>query len=153
VLRAACGDWTIQTACAPASGDEPAAETRPTMGGLLLWKDKENYLCLVRGVTGKREILFSGCVGNQEVLIGRGRLSLQVSGRVFLRLERSGDRVNALCGADGEQWFTVGHVTFPVEGPVQVGVHAIGNIDRTIYHGAYPDGTAIRFESFQLWAT
>jgi hypothetical protein len=28
---------------------------------------------------------------------------------------------------------------------------AIGNIDRTIYRGAYPDGTAIRFESFMLW--
>jgi LuxR family maltose regulon positive regulatory protein len=27
-------------------------------------------------------------------------------------------------------------------------VHAIGHIDRTVYLGAYPDGTAIRFESF-----
>jgi hypothetical protein len=33
----------------------------------------------------------------------------------------------------------------------QVGVHAIGMIDRTIYHGAYPDGTAIRFASFDVW--
>jgi hypothetical protein len=30
-------------------------------------------------------------------------------------------------------------------------VHAIGNIDRTIYPGAYPEGTAIRFEAFQAW--
>jgi hypothetical protein len=30
-------------------------------------------------------------------------------------------------------------------------VHAIGWIDRTIYHGAYPEGTVIRFESFDLW--
>jgi hypothetical protein len=35
---------------------------------------------------------------------------------------------------------------------VQVGVHAIGMIDRTIYHGAYPDGTAIRFTSFKVAA-
>jgi hypothetical protein len=28
---------------------------------------------------------------------------------------------------------------------------AIGHIDRAIYHGAYSDGTAIRFEVFQLW--
>jgi regulation of enolase protein 1 (concanavalin A-like superfamily) len=75
----------------------------------------------------------------------------KLSGRVFLRLERVGDRVNALCSADGETWFTVGHVPFPVEDPLQVGLHAIGNIDRTIYRGAYPDGTAIRFESCQLW--
>jgi regulation of enolase protein 1 (concanavalin A-like superfamily) len=75
------------------------------------------------------------------------------SGQVFLRLERVGDRVNALCSADGENWFTVGHVVFSVEDPLQVGLHAIGNIDRAVYRGAYPDGTAIRFESFQLWAT
>jgi hypothetical protein len=50
-----------------------------------------------------------------------------------------------------ESWLTVGPVEFPVEDPVQVGLHAIGNIDRTIYPGAYPDGTAIRFESFELW--
>jgi hypothetical protein len=45
----------------------------------------------------------------------------------------------------------VGDVEFPVESPLQVGLHAIGNIDRTVYHGAYPDGTAIRFESFTIW--
>jgi hypothetical protein len=59
--------------------------------------------------------------------------------------------VNALCSADGEAWFTVGGVAFPVEDPVEIGLHAIGNIDRTIYHGAYPEGTAIRFEAFEVW--
>jgi hypothetical protein len=94
------------------------------------------------------------------VLIGRGQIPIdksadqqmgKPSGRVFLHLERAVDRVNALCSADGVSWFTVGHVAFPAEDPLQVGLHAIGNIDRTIYRGAYPDGTAIRFESFQLW--
>jgi hypothetical protein len=61
-----------------------------------------------------------------------------------------GDQVHAFCSADGERWFTAGAVTFPQE-PVQVGVFAIGRIDRAVYHGAYPDGTAIRFESFRLW--
>jgi hypothetical protein len=105
-------------------------------------------------------VLFGGCLEDQDVIIGRGQLpigesaNLQVGkwpGRVFLRLERVGDHVHALCSADGETWFTAGHVAFPVEDPIQVGLHAIGHIDRTIYHGAYPDGTAIRFESFQLW--
>jgi hypothetical protein len=31
-------------------------------------------------------------------------------------------------------------------------LHAIGYIDRTIHPGAYPEGTAIRFESFRIWA-
>jgi hypothetical protein len=59
--------------------------------------------------------------------------------------------VNALCSVDGVEWFTVGHVEFPDDDPVEVGLHAIGNIDRLIYRGAYPDGAAIQFESFQLW--
>jgi tetratricopeptide (TPR) repeat protein len=138
------GDWAIQTICGPAQDD------RPAIGGLVLWKDKENYLRLDRGTRSTRGISFQGCLANQDVIVGRGRLELDGSGRAFLRLERTDYRVRALCSADGEQWFSVGHVGFPIEGPLQVGLHAIGMIDRTIYHGAYPDGTAIRFESFAL---
>jgi regulation of enolase protein 1 (concanavalin A-like superfamily) len=152
MLRQVSGDWAVQTICVPAS------EERPAIGGLVLWKDNENYLRLDRGATGEHEILFVGCLGNQDIVIGRGRLRESASQQivkspeqVFLRLERIGDRVDALCSADGENWFTVGGVTFPVEDPVQVGLHAIGNIDRAIYRGAHPDGTTIRFESFQLW--
>jgi predicted ATPase/DNA-binding SARP family transcriptional activator len=144
VLRPVAPDWAAQTACVPATGKELA------IGGLVLWKDRQNYLRLDRGATGKGEILFMGCLGNQDLLIGRGRLR---SERVFLRLERVGDRVSAFCSADGKNWFTVGHVEFPIEDPLQVGMHAIGHIDRAVYHSAYPKGTAIRFESFQLWAT
>jgi len=42
-------------------------------------------------------------------------------------------------------WFTVGQVHFAVEDPVEVSLCAIGNIDRTVYPGAYPDRTATRF--------
>lgn len=73
-----------------------------------------------------------------------------VSGTLYLP-NASRIRVNALCSADGKAWFTVGHVNFPVADPLQVGMHAIGMIDRLIYPGAYPDGTAIRFESFTLY--
>lgn len=118
------------------------------MGGILLWKDQENYLRLDKGTQGAYEISFIGCLGNEDVVIGRGRLA---SERVFLRLERLGSRVYALCSTDGTDWYTVGSVEFSVEDPVEVGVYAIGWIDRTIYPGAYPDGTAIRFESFQVW--
>lgn len=59
--------------------------------------------------------------------------------------------MSALCSADGGAWFTVGCVEFPAEDPVAVGLHAIGNIDRRLYPGAYPEGTAIRFERFELW--
>jgi DNA-binding SARP family transcriptional activator len=144
------GDFGVQTVCAPAADD------RPGIGGLLLWHDKENYLRLDRGTRGPREISFQGCIANQDVIIGRGRLQMSrwangQDGRVFLRLERVGEWVQALCSADGEEWFSVGLVDFPLVRPLQVGLHAIGNIDRIIYPGAYPDGTAIRFESFTVW--
>jgi predicted ATPase/DNA-binding SARP family transcriptional activator len=143
MLRMAPGDLVIQTICVPVSDEQP------TIGGLLLWMGKENYLRLDRGVFGKQDVSLMGCLDNADIVIGRGRLYGD-SGHVYLRLERSGGRVNAYCSADDKQWFTVGQVAFP-EGSVQVGVHAIGNIDRTIYHGAYPEGTAIRFESFWMW--
>jgi tetratricopeptide (TPR) repeat protein len=142
LLRPVAGDLAAQTVCLPAS------EEKPAIGGLLLWKDPENYLRLERGTRGEHEISFQGCLGNKDIVIGRGRL---LSERVHLRLERLGPRVNALCSADGMDWFTLGFVEFPVEDPVEVGLHAIGMIDRTIYPGAYPEGTAIRFESFRLW--
>jgi hypothetical protein len=118
------------------------------MGGLLLWKDLENYLRLERGTEGKHEISFQGRLANRHVIIGRGRLP---SERIVLRLERRGEKVRALCGIDGATWFTVGQVEFPAEDPVHVGLHAIGSIDRTLYPGAYPEGTAIRFAAFELW--
>ena len=164
LLRPASGNWVAQTRCVPVSGpalssrstpsaDEGTAEgPAPAIGGLVLWKDKENYLRLDRGAIGERDIYFGGCLDNRDILIGRGRLPPgDSSGRVFLRLERVSDRTSALCSVDGENWFTAGTVTFPAADPVQVGVHAIGRIDRTVYHGAYPDGTAIRFESFRMW--
>ncbi|MCH7719743.1 MAG: hypothetical protein IH988_01965 [Planctomycetes bacterium] len=123
-------------------------EDRPSIGGILLWKDKQNYLRLDKGTRGKHEINFAGCINNEDIIIGRGRL---VSEKAYLRLERVGNRVFALCSADGEEWFTAGNVEFVVDDPVEIGLHAIGMIDRTIYHGAYPDGTATVFRDFKLW--
>jgi hypothetical protein len=172
--RLASGDLAVQTVCTrvfdrdqgkPAGGVRPTIGVRPAIGGLVLWKNRENYLRLERGTMGEDEVLFGGCLGGQDMAIGRGRLELASArgsesvgrrgteslGRVFLRLERIGDRVSGLCSADGKRWFSVGCAPFSVENPVQIALHAIGNVDRTIYHGAHSDGVAIRFELFQLW--
>jgi hypothetical protein len=63
------------------------------------------------------------------------------------------ETIRTLCSADGKAWFAVGSAGFPFSdaGKFQIGLYAIGMIDRTVYHGAFPDGTAIRFESFELW--
>ena len=55
--------------------------------------------------------------------------------------------MRALCSADGDSWLTVGAIDFALPDPVQIGIHAIGYIDRSVYPGAYAEGTAIRFGS------
>ena len=57
---------------------------------------------------------------------------------------------DGFCSSDGSMWYSVGRTEFSVDDPIEVGMVAIGNIDRTIYPGAYPGGTAIRLESFEL---
>jgi hypothetical protein len=126
----------------------PVSEGEPPLGGILLWKDQQSFLRLERGPTGRNEISFGGYLDGEQHQIGRGRLLAE---RLFLRLERFGRRVNAFCSADGQQWFSVGQGEFPAGDAIQVGLYALGAIDRRVYPGAYQAGAAIRFESFQLW--
>jgi predicted ATPase/class 3 adenylate cyclase/regulation of enolase protein 1 (concanavalin A-like superfamily) len=142
LLRDTGGDFALQATCSPASRDKPGC------GGLLIWIDQDNFLHLDRGSRGRREITFRGWIGNREYLIGRGRLA---SERAVLRFERVGKRINAFCSSDERNWLSIGHAELPV-GNVQVGIYASGAIDRTIYHGAYAEGGAARFEVVQLWA-
>jgi regulation of enolase protein 1 (concanavalin A-like superfamily) len=142
LLRPVSGEFAAQTVCTPVS------EQLPTMGGLLLWKDQENYLRLERGTGERNEISFRGRLLGRELVIGRGRL---VADRLFLRLERRSEQINALCSRDGREWFTVGQVAFSLDDAVAVGLHAIGAIDRLVYPSAHPEGTAIRFERFSVW--
>jgi regulation of enolase protein 1 (concanavalin A-like superfamily) len=137
------GDFEAEVVCL-------AVDDRPAIGGLLLWRDGKNYVRVEWGRYGRREVLFEGCVANMDADYGCGCLPIETQ-RVFLRLARRGERVDALCSADGETWWSVGHAAFPVDDPVQIGLCAIGMIDRTIYPGAYREGTAIRFEAFRLW--
>jgi hypothetical protein len=145
LLRLApAGDFAMQTICLAAS------DAQPGIGGLMLWEDEKNYLVLEHGHWGAADIAFRGCLDNEDRFLGRGRLPGE---QVWLRLERQGSRVRTLCSADGEEWLTAGDVEFPRREGEQVGVHAIGMIDRTIYCGAFPAGTAIRFASFAMWGT
>ena len=146
ILRSAPKNVAIQGRC------ERISESIPAIGGLLMWKDEDNYLLFSWGFWGRQQVLFQGGRDGRDTVIGRGRLyDLADGGDVLLRLERTGDMVRALCSSDGERWFTVGQVAFPVDEPIQVGVCGIGDIERLIYPGAHPDGAAIRFRSFQVW--
>ena len=144
ILRPIAEGFAAETVCRPCGDD------RPCIGGVVIWKDESNYLYVVRGEFGRYDIAFMGSVNGRAALIGRGRL---VSERVVLRLESDAGQVKALCSSDGKRWFTVGITEFPGEYPVEIGLCAFGGaaFERLIYHGAFPEGTAIRFESFALW--
>jgi hypothetical protein len=138
----ATGDLTAEAVCSTVYDD------RPAMGGLLLWRGPDHYLLLDWGRGGPGELLLEGCLDRVDRVWGRGYLP---GSQITLRLQRSGGEVVGLCSADGQTWFSVGHTEFPVDNPVQIGLCAIGAIDRTIYPGAYREGTAIRFKSFRMW--
>jgi len=149
LLGSITGDFSFQTCCMPATNE------KLVIGGLLLWFDKENYLRLDLGTYGENQIFFGGARQNQAVVVGRGCLpqdreqdaTIDSPTQVYLRLERIGQRINAFCSADETSWFTVGATAFLGDNPIRVGLYAIGQIHRHIYHGAYPEGTAIRFLS------
>lgn len=148
LLRPVTKDFVAQTICRPVEADPQT----PAIGGLLLWKDEFNFLRLVWGSRGNREVSFDGCIDNETVIIGRGLLPRCTSSPcVYLRLARQANKVRALCSRDGETWFSAGQIEFPVTDPLKIGLHAVGWIDRLIYPSPYPAGTAIHFESFSLW--
>ena len=118
------------------------------MGGIVLWKDRKNFLTLVKGAMGKNEINFRGCLKAEDIIVGRGRLTAEV---LHLRLERKNDLVRALCSADGTTWWTVGQVEFSPTDPIEIGLFAVGRIERYLYPGAFPEGSAIRFDEFRLY--
>ena len=141
-LRSLAGIFTAQAVCGRALADRPAS------GGLALWQDEGNFLTLEIGSLGTGELTFRGCLNGMDNVLGRGRLNAE---RATLRLERSPDRVRALCSPDGRSWFGIGEIEACFAEEVKVALFASGWIDRSYYHGAFPHGTAIRFESFSAW--
>ena len=153
LMREISGDFAVEVCVSSASDNELAARSteKPQMGGLLVWKDKDNFLRFEKGLRGPREVRLEGYVSGKWQVAGRGLLSWDRDEEIHLRLERAGEQVSAYCSADGKNWLTCGKLTLPLNDPIQVGIHAIGMIDRTIYCSSFKDGTAILFRRFKLW--
>jgi len=127
----------------------PASDDKPQIGGLLVWKDRDNFLRFEKGMNGQKSVLLGGYTNGERQIAGHGLMP--GDGETHLRLERLGDQFSAYCSADGENWLTCGTMTLPLDDPIQVGIYANGMIDRTIYCGSYEEGTATQFRSFKLW--
>jgi tetratricopeptide (TPR) repeat protein len=141
LLRPVSGDFAAQVECQAALPD------RPALGGLAVWKDTNNFLVLERGGFGQAEVSFRGRVGGEDRVAGRGRLA---SAAVWLRLERRGNILRALCSPDGTSWWGLGDMETALGPEVQAGVYASGWIDRSFHIGVFPEGSAVRFRAFRL---
>jgi len=117
----------------------------------LLWGGKDAFLRLEKSHWGRNEVALLGYLDGEFIIGGRGFLLPGEDGSIRLRLERSGTEISGYCSADGENWFACGKITLPMEDPIQAGIHAIGMIDRSIYCGAYKEGTATMFRNFRIW--
>jgi len=142
-VREITGDFAVQVCVSPATKD------KPQIGGLLIWKDDKNYVCFERGRNDPYGFWFYGCINKEEQMVGRGLLP-EESEFTYIRLERNGNEISAYCSIDNENWLTCGKLSFPVDDPIQVGIYAIGMIDRTTYCGEYREGTATLFRNFRI---
>jgi len=113
------------------------------VGGLLIWKDKDNFIRFERGMNGSNEIGLSGNINGKWDHFGRGMLVTDI---IYMRIERIGDTLSAYCSSDSENWLTCGEVSFPVDDPIQVGIHAIGSVGNRGGNMA----TTTRFDYFRV---
>jgi class 3 adenylate cyclase/predicted ATPase len=144
MMRRVAGDGGCEVICSIASDELPA------IGGLVLWRDRRNYLSLTWGLTGRGNLVLGGCVGDRDVVVGRGWLP-DGTGEAHVRVEWQQGTARALCSADGVQWYRVGEIPWEAPAPLLVGMHAIGDIDRMVYPGPYLEGTAIEFRGLRMW--
>lgn len=140
-LRGAEGDFAMETRV------RPTDDLTPAIGGLLLRQDRHTYLRLDVGAYGARAVTFQGCQQDHDQIHGRGGLR---SGETSLRLERTGATVRALFRED-DGWHVVAEAPWTAPGPARVGLFAIGAVNRLIYPGAFQEGSAIHFDSFEMW--
>jgi len=135
LLREISGDFIIETKVS--DGDEGKK-----LGGLVVWK-AEN--CFARIDVASSGVWYEGCVyyqWNMDSKEGYPGVHLFKAEKVWLRLERKGDRFTGYVSKDGENWYRCGWVDIPMEDPIKVGIHALC---------PYSPTTSTRFEYFKIY--
>jgi predicted ATPase/class 3 adenylate cyclase/DNA-binding SARP family transcriptional activator/regulation of enolase protein 1 (concanavalin A-like superfamily) len=134
LLRPVAGDFAAETVLIGA--EEQESHT----AGLLLWASDQDYLFFGKGEPAVYEVRLGVCRHGQRQTIGRGWLP---GPDLYLRLERLGDRVTALCSNDGQQWQTCGEAPFSPAGELSIGFHVACPASRSA-------GSVARFKGFRL---
>ncbi|MBI1925747.1 AAA family ATPase [Candidatus Poribacteria bacterium] len=130
------------------------------IAGLLLWESEKSYLSFAKRSTLINNVRLEACQKGYPEIIGRGWLPPRPragpegmslappaggggGSELYLRLERRGESMSALCSDDGKQWQSCGKISFPVADPVWIGLYA-----------ACPAGlsdSVARFKEFKLF--
>jgi hypothetical protein len=110
------------------------------MAGLLLWQDDRHY---VRFEIRQRAwesgaIHLEANLAGRFRLVGRGRWGQEP---VWLRIERLGDEVKALCSANRKAWWCCGSVRLAPTKTEQIGLSAISD----------GPGAHAWFDTFRIW--
>jgi regulation of enolase protein 1 (concanavalin A-like superfamily) len=111
-----------------------------TLAGLLVWRDEQHFARLeVRQIAGRPAAVYlEACVAGRFRRVGRGDCERRP---MWLRVERAGEELRALCSEDGDQWLTAGSLPFPPGEGTAVGLAAIsGEL-----------GAHAWFDTFLLW--
>ena len=117
LLQTISGDFAIETKISDGEGGRKC-------GGLLVWKDEDNYIRFEMSSSSvhEGEMRFEANVKGNYIFPGRGLFDAKT---LTLRLEHQGHRFSAYCSVDGENWLTCGWVDLPMDEPIQVGMHAL----------------------------
>jgi len=110
-------------------------------GGLIVWKDTDNYIRLDIPSSGIFEniVYMTGNVAGNPIIFGGCSFKYD---KVWLRIERKGDRFTGYLSKDGENWCYCGSVDIHVEDPIKIGIHALCYITPS---------TSTRFEYFKIY--
>lgn len=111
------------------------------LAGLLLWQDEANFVRLELQRQHEEHLIvcLGACLSGRFHHIGRGRCELAP---LWLRLERTRERIRGLCSPDGAQWRLVGELNLPYSASEQIGLAACHFRDTD---------TVAWFDRFVLW--
>ena len=130
----------------PSSKSTVKGHSSRLAGGLILWKDSENYLVFQHRATSDDGNVVHHAVLEELVGGSKGVTRRQAipEGATSLRLERKRGRISAAYSTDGKEWKELKPVdTTWAAGEVPVGVVAVSTST-----GPYP----VRFESYSVQA-
>ncbi|MBC8228735.1 DUF1349 domain-containing protein [bacterium] len=135
LLQTISGDFAIETKISDGEGGRKS-------GGLLVWKDEDNYIRFEMPSSSpwEGEVRFEANLKGNYVS-PRSHGGWADAKILTLRLERQEHRFSAYCSINGENWLICGWVELPMDKPIQVGIHGLCP--------KYP-ATSTRFEYFKI---